>query len=46
MAMLIAPLVLALLGVGRLRPVAIFIAFFLAGAALTAPAVCARAAGL
>jgi hypothetical protein len=38
----IAPLVLALVGVGRLRDVAVFVAFVLAAAALTAPYVCAR----
>ena len=42
----VAPLVLALLGVGRLRSVAVFIAFMLASAALTAPFVCARVAGV
>lgn len=36
-ALLIAPLVLALIGAGRLGWVALFLAFFLAGAALTAP---------
>ena len=40
----VAPLVLALGGVGRLRSVAVFLAFVLAGAALTAPFVCARLA--
>lgn len=40
----VAPLVLALVGVGRLRSVAVFLAFSLAGAALTAPFVCARLA--
>jgi len=43
--LLVAPLVLALLGIGRLRELAVFIAFFLAGAALTAPFVCARVVG-
>lgn len=42
----VAPLVLALIGVGRLRSVAVFIAFVLAGAALTAPFVCARVSGI
>ncbi len=41
----IAPLVLALFGVGALRQVAFFIAAFLMGAALTAPLACARFAG-
>ncbi|HWT04450.1 MAG TPA: hypothetical protein VN224_01720 [Xanthomonadales bacterium] len=41
----VAPLVLALIGIGRLRSVAVFIAFVLAGAALTAPFVCARLVG-
>ena len=41
----VAPLVLALAGIGRLRDVAVFAGFFLAGAALTAPFVCARVAG-
>lgn len=40
-----APIVLALVGVGPLRRAAIFIAFFLAGAALTAPFAIARVAG-
>ncbi len=44
--LLVAPLVLALLGVGVLRSVAVFAGFFLAGAALTAPFVCARVAGV
>ncbi len=35
--LLLAPVVLALLGVGRLRWLALFLAFCLAGAALTAP---------
>ena len=43
--LLVAPLVLALLGVGVLRSAAVFAACFLAGAALTAPFVCARIAG-
>ena len=41
----VAPVVLALLGVGVLRAVCIFVAFFLAGAAITAPFVLARIAG-
>jgi hypothetical protein len=44
--LLIAPVVLALLGAGRLRAVAVFCAFYLAGAAVTAPFVCARVAGV
>ncbi|HEY0383087.1 MAG TPA: hypothetical protein VGC72_12900 [Candidatus Elarobacter sp.] len=44
LALRVAPLVLALIGIGRLRAVAVFAAFFLAGAALTAPFVCARVA--
>lgn len=39
-----APIVLALVGVGPLRRPAIFIAFFLAAAALTAPFAIARVA--
>jgi len=42
----VAPLVFALIGIGRLRSVAVFIAFVLAGAALTAPFVCARVSGV
>ena len=42
----VAPLVLALIGIGRLRIVAVFVAFVLAGAALTAPFVCARISGV
>jgi hypothetical protein len=42
----VAPLAFALLGIGRLRSVAVFIAFVLAGAALTAPFVCARVSGV
>ena len=42
----IAPLVLALVGVGRVRSFAVFVGFFLAAAALTAPYVCARMAGV
>ncbi len=44
--LLAAPVALALIGFGPLRALAVFVAFFLAGAALTAPFVCARAAGL
>jgi hypothetical protein len=44
-ALLVAPFVLALIGIGRLRPLAVFVAFALAGAAVTAPFVCARVAG-
>jgi hypothetical protein len=43
--MVIAPLVCALLGVGVLRRVMIFVAAFLVGVALTAPFACARFAG-
>lgn len=43
--LLAAPVALALLGVGALRPVAIFLAALLAGAALTAPFALARVAG-
>jgi hypothetical protein len=46
MALLVAPAVLALFGVGLLRQGAVFVAFYLVGAALTAPLVCARIAGL
>ncbi|HYW54921.1 MAG TPA: hypothetical protein VE826_13195 [Dongiaceae bacterium] len=43
----VAPLALALVGsVAPLRSLAVFGGFFLAGAALTAPFVCARVAGL
>jgi hypothetical protein len=41
-----APVVLAVLGIGVLRPAAVFVAAFLVGAALTAPFACARFAGL
>ncbi|HZW54118.1 MAG TPA: hypothetical protein VFF00_08785 [Candidatus Elarobacter sp.] len=44
--LLCAPVFLALIGFGRLRAVAVFAGFYLAGAALTAPFVCARMAGL
>jgi hypothetical protein len=36
-ALMFAPIVLALIGAGRMRWVALFLAFFLAGVALTAP---------
>ena len=42
----VAPLVLALIGIGRLRSLAVFVAFLLPGAALTAPFVCARVSGI
>jgi hypothetical protein len=45
-ALLVAPIVLALLGFGALRGVCIFVGFFLAGAALTAPFTIARVVGL
>lgn len=45
MLLLIAPAALALLGFGALRAVCIFAAFFLAGAAITAPFVIAKVAG-
>jgi hypothetical protein len=41
-----APAVLALLGVRALQPVCVFVAFALAGAAITAPFVIARVAGV
>jgi MFS-type transporter involved in bile tolerance (Atg22 family) len=41
----IAPLVLAIVGTGALRRVAIFLAAFLVGVALTAPFACARFGG-
>jgi hypothetical protein len=41
----VAPLILALIGTGALRRVAIFLAAFLVGVALTAPFACARFAG-
>lgn len=44
--LLVAPVVLALLGFGRLQAIAVFCGCFLAGAALTAPFVCARVAGV
>jgi hypothetical protein len=43
-ALLVAPVVLAVIGFGPLRPVALFLGFSLAGAALTAPFVLARVA--
>jgi hypothetical protein len=46
LALRVAPLVFALLGIGRLRSIAVFVAFVLAGAALTAPYVCSRVAGV
>jgi hypothetical protein len=44
-ALLVAPLILALIGFGPLRYVALFLGFSLAGAALTAPFVLARVTG-
>ena len=44
--LLIAPLPLALLGIGALRQTALFVAAFLAGVALTAPFAIARFSGL
>jgi hypothetical protein len=44
--LVIAPLPLALLGFGRARGAALFVAAFLAGLALTAPFAVARFAGL
>jgi hypothetical protein len=44
-ALLIAPIILALIGIGRLRPFAVFVGFALAGAAVSAPFVFARVAG-
>jgi hypothetical protein len=46
LALRVAPLVLALVGFGPLRSAAIFFGFFLAGAAITAPFVCARVVGV
>jgi hypothetical protein len=43
--LVIAPIVLALLGFGPLRPLAVFVAAFLIGAAITAPFALARFAG-
>lgn len=45
LVLVLAPIVLALIGVGALRPVAVFLAAFLIGAALTAPFAFARLAG-
>jgi hypothetical protein len=42
----VAPPALAIIGFGALRRVAIFVAAFLIGAALTAPFACARFAGV
>jgi hypothetical protein len=45
--LLVAPLALALVGsIVPLRSLAVFAGFFLAGAALTAPFVCVRVAGI
>lgn len=44
LVLLIAPFVLAVFGYGRLRPAAVFVALYLAGAALTAPFAFARLA--
>jgi hypothetical protein len=44
--LLVAPVVLAVFGVGVLRSFAVFVASFMAGAALTAPLVCARVSGI
>ena len=44
-ALLAAPIVLALLGFGPLRSLCVFVAFFLVGAALTAPFTIARVVG-
>jgi hypothetical protein len=44
--LVLAPIALALIGIGPLRGLAVFAGFFLAGAALTAPFVCARIAGM
>jgi hypothetical protein len=44
LALRVAPVVLALAGIGRLRSFAVFLGFFAAGAALTAPFVCTRVA--
>ncbi len=40
----LAPIALALVGIGPLRPLAVFVAWFLVGAALTAPFALARLA--
>jgi len=44
LVMLVAPFVLAFFGFGALRPLAMFVALYLAGAALTAPFAFARLA--
>ena len=44
--LLFAPLALALVGFGKLRDVCVFVACFLAGAAVTAPFVLARLVGI
>ncbi len=44
--LLVAPVILALVGAGAMRPLAVFVAGVLAGAALTAPFVIAIAAGI
>jgi hypothetical protein len=44
--LLVAPVILALIGVRGLRYLAFFAGCFLAGAVLTAPFVCARAVGV
>ena len=45
-ALIAAPLVFALLGFGALRLICVFLAWALAGAAITAPFVLARLAGV
>jgi hypothetical protein len=45
-ALLVAPVVLALFGIGALRGVCFFVGCALAGAAITAPLVIARVAGV
>jgi hypothetical protein len=45
LVLVIAPVVLALIGIGRLRALALFAGCALAGAAITAPFVFARVAG-
>jgi hypothetical protein len=42
----VAPIVLALIGVGALRGIAVFVTAYLIGAAFTAPFVLARFAGM
>ena len=44
-ALIAAPIILALAGFGPLRGLAMFVGFFLAGAALTAPFAIARVVG-